>query len=120
MACANAANGYVGCVYGVNFPIFTRASFGTRGVFLALICRSVAAIIWAGTQTYQGGQCVQVMITAIWPSFRNFPNHLPLNANVSSAQLLCFFIFYLIQLPLLWIPYVYYSPVLPEPVVSEC
>ena len=53
VACANAANGYVGCLYGINFPVFTRASFGQRGVYIALICRSVAAIVWAGTQTYQ-------------------------------------------------------------------
>lgn len=120
VACANAANGYVGCVYGINFPVFTRASFGQRGVYIALICRSVAAIVWAGTQTYQvsisdyndqmlrltfqGGLCVQVMIRAIWPSFANFPNYLPASANVTSAQLLCFFLFYIIQLPLLWIP----------------
>lgn len=50
VGCANAANGYVGCVYGVNFPVMTRSSFGQRGVFIALICRSVAAIVWAGTQ----------------------------------------------------------------------
>lgn len=44
------------------------------------------------------------MLQAIWPSFINFPNHLPASANVTSSQLLCFFIFYIIQLPLLWIP----------------
>ena len=106
-------------MYGVNFPVIARSAFGQRGVYVALVCRSVAAIIWAGTQTYQvsqhteapgsqadgkGGQCVQVMLTAIWPSFANFANHLPASANVTSAQLLCFFIFYIIQLPLLWIP----------------
>lgn len=104
MACANAANGFVGCVYGINFPVFTRASFGQRGAYIALVCRSIAAIIWAGTQTMQGGQCIQVMLTAIWPSFARFPNHIPASANVTSAQLLCFFIFYILQLPLLYIP----------------
>lgn len=44
------------------------------------------------------------MLQAIWPSFASFPNHLPLSANVTSSQLLCFFIFYIIQLPLLYIP----------------
>lgn len=62
VACANAANGYVGCVYGINFPVFTRASFGQRGVFIALICRSVAAIVWAGTQTYQVSRCLDLDI----------------------------------------------------------
>ncbi|PAV19525.1 NCS1 nucleoside transporter [Pyrrhoderma noxium] len=99
----NALNGWIGATYGINFPVFSRASFGTRGVYLAILCRAIAAIFWFGTQTYQGGQCLQVMLQAIWPSFKNFPNHLPESASVTSSMLLCFFIFYLIQLPLLWI-----------------
>ena len=43
------------------------------------------------------------MLGAIWPSFKTFPNHLPESAHVTSAMLLCFFIFYIIQLPLLYI-----------------
>lgn len=43
------------------------------------------------------------MIAAIWPSFNNFPNRLPESAHVTSAQLLCFFIFIIIQLPLLYL-----------------
>lgn len=43
------------------------------------------------------------MLGAIWPSFKTFPNHLPESAHVTSAMLLCFFIFYIVQLPLLYI-----------------
>lgn len=43
------------------------------------------------------------MISAIWPSFNNFPNQLPESAHVTSAQLLCFFLFIIIQLPLLYL-----------------
>ncbi|KAF8900934.1 permease for cytosine/purines, uracil, thiamine, allantoin-domain-containing protein [Mucidula mucida] len=96
-------NGWVGAVYGINFPVYARASFGIRGTVVAVVCRAVAAIVWFGTQTYQGGQCVSVMLGAIWPSFKNMRNHLPPNAHVTSSELLCFFIFYVIQLPLLWI-----------------
>ena len=56
-----------------------------------------------GTQSFQGGQCVQVMLEAIWPSFNNFPNHLPTSSHVTSAQLLCFFLFIIFQLPLLYL-----------------
>lgn len=68
LACA--ANGWVGSTYGINFPSYARAAFGVYGTFIAVVCRAVAAIIWFGTQTYQGGQCVQVMLQAIWPSFK--------------------------------------------------
>jgi NCS1 family nucleobase:cation symporter-1 len=43
------------------------------------------------------------MLTAIWPSFSSFPNTIPLSAHVTSAELLCFFIFIIIQLPLLYL-----------------
>jgi NCS1 family nucleobase:cation symporter-1 len=43
------------------------------------------------------------MLEAIWPSFNHFHNHLPASAHVTSAQLLCFFIFVLLQLPLLYV-----------------
>lgn len=101
LACA--ATGYVGCHYGINMPSFARASFGIRGMYLAITVRSVAAIVWFGTQTYQGGQAINVMLCAIWPSFKTFPNTLPASAHVTSAELLTFFIFYIIQLPLLYV-----------------
>lgn len=96
-------DGYVGCVLGINFPVLTRASFGMRGSYLAVFIRGVVACIWFGTQSFQGGQCLAVMISAIWPQFDNMPNHLPASAHVTSAELLCFFLFILIQLPLLWL-----------------
>lgn len=96
-------NGYVGCILGINFPVLTRASFGIRGSYFAVFVRGVVASIWFGTQSFQGGQCLQVMISAIWPQFNHLPNHIPETAHVTSAELLCFFLFVLIQLPLLWL-----------------
>ncbi|KAJ9624078.1 hypothetical protein H2203_005526 [Taxawa tesnikishii (nom. ined.)] len=96
-------DGYVGAVFGINFPVFTRASFGMRGSYFAVFIRGVVACIWFGTQSFQGGQCLQIMISAIWPSFNHFKNHLPAGAHVTSAQLLCFFLFIVLQAPLLWL-----------------
>ncbi|KAF6812068.1 NCS1 nucleoside transporter [Colletotrichum sojae] len=96
-------DGYVGCIFGINFPVLTRASFGLRGSYGAVFVRGVVACIWFGTQSFQGGQCLQVMIAAIWPSFDSFPNHLPESAHVTSAELLCFFLFIIVQMPLLWL-----------------
>ncbi|KAI7774504.1 NCS1 nucleoside transporter [Diaporthe eres] len=96
-------DGYVGCVLGINFPVLTRAAFGMRGSYLAVFLRAVVAAIWFGTQSFQGGQCLAVMISAIWPQFDDMPNHLPPSAHVTSAELLCFFLFILVQLPLLWL-----------------
>ncbi|TQN64813.1 Uracil permease, partial [Colletotrichum shisoi] len=96
-------DGYVGCYLGINFPVLTRASFGIRGSYAAVFVRGVVACIWFGTQSFQGGQCLQLMIAAVWPSFDGFPNHLPASAHVTSAEMLCFFLFIIVQLPLLWL-----------------
>ncbi|KAE9372153.1 hypothetical protein N431DRAFT_338967 [Stipitochalara longipes BDJ] len=96
-------NGYVGCIYGINFPVLMRSTFGVYGAYFGVFVRGVVACIWFGTQSFQGGQCVQTMLQAISPSFKNFPNHIPASSHVTSAQLLCFFLFIFIQLPLLWL-----------------
>ncbi|KAH6717873.1 NCS1 nucleoside transporter [Leptodontidium sp. MPI-SDFR-AT-0119] len=96
-------NGYIGCIYGINFPVLMRSAFGVYGAYFAVFVRGVVACIWFGTQSFQGGQCIQTMLQAIWPSFKDFPNHIPASAHVTSAQMLCFFLFIIIQLPLLWL-----------------
>ncbi|KAK3695922.1 hypothetical protein LTR37_018277 [Vermiconidia calcicola] len=96
-------DGYVGATLGINFPVYCRSAFGMRGSYAAVFIRGIVAVIWFGTQSFQGGQCLQTMLSAIWPSFNNFPNHIPASAHVTSVQLLCFFLFILIQLPLLYL-----------------
>lgn len=50
------------------------------------------------------GQCVYLMLNAIWPSLSSrIPNHLPASSNTTSADLLCFFLFWLFSLPFLYI-----------------
>ncbi|PYI03969.1 hypothetical protein BO78DRAFT_373988 [Aspergillus sclerotiicarbonarius CBS 121057] len=98
-----ALDGYVGSIYGINFPILTRASYGMRGSYFAVLIRGLVAIIWFGTQTYQTGECISSMISAIWPSFQHLPNHLPASGPITSSELLCFFLAIIVQLPLLYL-----------------
>ncbi|KAF4627483.1 hypothetical protein G7Y89_g10672 [Cudoniella acicularis] len=49
-------NGYVGCIYGINFPFLMRSTFGIYGAYFAVFVRGVVACIWFGTQSFQGGQ----------------------------------------------------------------
>jgi NCS1 family nucleobase:cation symporter-1 len=52
---------------------------------------------WTAILTVQAGDFLQQCLNAIWPSFINFPNHLPENAGITSAGLLCFFLYWFIQ-----------------------
>jgi NCS1 family nucleobase:cation symporter-1 len=38
-------NGYVGCVYGINFPVLMRSTFGVYGAYFAVFVRGVVACI---------------------------------------------------------------------------
>lgn len=96
-------NAYWGAQRGINFPITMRAVFGVYGAKVMVAVRGMVALIWFGTQTYQGGQVAVAAISAIWPSFKTFPNHLPANAHITSAELLGFFIFLIFQIPLLYL-----------------
>ena len=50
------------------------------------------------------GECVTVMISAIWPSYRNLPNTIPAGAGVTTQGFVSFFLFWLGSLPALWFP----------------
>lgn len=50
------------------------------------------------------GQCVTLMIEAIWPSYRNLHNGLSASAGVDTKNFVSFFLFWLLSLPALWFP----------------
>jgi nucleobase:cation symporter-1, NCS1 family len=56
-------------------------------------------------QTTTGGQCMVVLLTAIWPSFANIPNHIPDSQGITTAGMCGFVLYFLLQLPFLCIPY---------------
>lgn len=56
-------------------------------------------------QTTTGGQCMTVLLTAIWPSFANIPNHIPESEGITTAGMCGFVLYFLLQLPFLCIPY---------------
>jgi NCS1 family nucleobase:cation symporter-1 len=46
-----------------------------------------------------------VLLTAIWPSFANIPNHIPAGEGITTAGMCGFVLYFLLQLPFLCIPY---------------
>ncbi|KAJ5418871.1 uncharacterized protein N7487_002421 [Penicillium crustosum] len=96
--------GRIGAVYHISFPVTARASFGIWGSLWPVLNRVVMAIIWYGVQSYIGGQCVTLMIEAIWPSYRNLHNGLSASAGIDTKNFVSFFLFWLLSLPALWFP----------------
>jgi NCS1 family nucleobase:cation symporter-1 len=46
-----------------------------------------------------------VLLTAIWPSFKNVPNHIPADQGIDTKGMVGFLLYFLLQLPFLCIPY---------------
>lgn len=66
-------------------------------------------MFWLGIQGANGAYAVQIMITSIWPSFKQYDtgmskNTLPASGGISTAGMISYFLFWIIQLPLLLIP----------------
>ena len=64
-----ALNGHAGTKYGVPFPAFARAAFGTRGAQVPSLLRSVVACGWFGIQTWIGGTALHSILGTLWPSW---------------------------------------------------
>jgi NCS1 family nucleobase:cation symporter-1 len=61
-------NAHAGAKYGIPFPVFVRASFGTRGANIPALLRAFVACGWFGIQSWIGGQAISAIVNVIWPS----------------------------------------------------
>ncbi|KAI6848501.1 uridine permease-like protein Fui1 [Hortaea werneckii] len=98
-------NGRMGATLHTPFPVLSRMPFGYYFSYFVVLSRCVLAIVWLGVQTATGGQCMNVLLTAIWPSFANLPNHIPEDQGITSAGMVAFLLYFLLQIPFLCIPY---------------
>lgn len=64
-------NSHPGTKYGIPFPVFARASYGTYGSNLPALMRAIVACGWFGIQAWIGGQALHVLFGAIMPSWNN-------------------------------------------------
>jgi NCS1 family nucleobase:cation symporter-1 len=62
-------NSHPGTKYGVPFPVFARASYGTYGSNLPAIMRAIVACGWFGIQTWIGGAALNTFFGAIIPGW---------------------------------------------------
>ncbi|GAA5948563.1 hypothetical protein JCM21900_005172 [Sporobolomyces salmonicolor] len=97
-------NGRIGALTHCSFPVIARSSFGVVGAYLPILVRSILALLWLVILTYQGGNVVAVMITAIWPSFGRIENTLPENLGITTQEMVGFLLLWLVQAPLACIP----------------
>ncbi|KAI9644008.1 uracil permease [Ciborinia camelliae] len=102
-ACFIVSTARIGATYHISFPVVARSSFGIWGALWPVFNRAGMACVWYGVQAWIGGECVQLMISAIWPSFQKVHNGIP-NSGTNTADFVSFFIFWFCSLPAIWFP----------------
>src|ERR1044071_124074 len=64
-------NSHPGTKYGIPFPVFARASYGTFGSNLPALMRALVACGWFGIQAWLGGEALHVFFGSIFPRWHN-------------------------------------------------
>ncbi|MFN2565981.1 MAG: NCS1 family nucleobase:cation symporter-1 [Gemmatimonadaceae bacterium] len=96
-----AINGHAGTRYGIPFPVFARASFGTRGAHVPSLLRSVIACGWFGIQTWIGGFAINVILGILWEGWRRIGGEWTFMGH-GAPLYLSFLIFWLVNMYFVW------------------
>jgi NCS1 family nucleobase:cation symporter-1 len=91
-------NGHAGAKYGIPFPVFARASFGTMGANIPAMLRAIVACGWFGIQTWIGGFAIYQMMRLWIPSIETLPQIFPDSFGLQTGPAICFFVFWLLNM----------------------
>src|SRR5256886_5663331 len=84
-------NAHAGTQYGIPFPVYCRASFGTLGANIPALLRALVACGWFGIQTWIGGNAIYKIVSLFVPSLATGAP-LPV-LGITGMQLVCFLLF---------------------------
>ena len=92
-------NAHAGARYGIPFPVYCRAAFGTHGANFPAILRALVACGWFGIQTWIGGEAIYKICATLF----NLTPATPTNwAGITSGQFLCFLFFWGINMAVIY------------------
>src|SRR5208283_5627721 len=81
-------NAHAGTRYGIPFPVYCRAAFGTQGANVPALLRALVACGWFGIQTWIGGNAIYKIMSVFFPSLASAPASATF--GITFAQFLCF------------------------------
>ncbi|MFO0649057.1 MAG: NCS1 family nucleobase:cation symporter-1 [Polyangiales bacterium] len=62
-------NSHPGTKYGIPFPVFARAAYGTWGSNVPALMRAIVACGWFGIQCWIGGKALHTFMLSMWPAW---------------------------------------------------
>jgi len=92
-------NAHAGTKYGIPFPVYCRAAFGTLGANIPAILRALVACGWFGIQTWIGGEAIYKICAVIF----GVETVAAANAfGITPAQFACFMLFWAVNMWVIW------------------
>ena len=88
-------NAHAGTLYGIPFPVYCRAAFGTLGANVPAILRALVACGWFGIQTWIGGDAIYKIGVTI---FKWNPAPATNWLGITFPHFLCFMFFWAINM----------------------
>ncbi len=85
-------NAHAGTKYGIPFPVFCRASFGTAGANVPAVLRALVACGWFGIQTYIGGEAIYKILAVFWPGIASTAGSGAF--GITAPEFACFMLFW--------------------------
>ena len=64
-------NSHPGTRYGIPFPVFARAAYGTIGSNVPALMRAIVACGWFGIQAWIGGEALNTFFTSVVPGWHD-------------------------------------------------
>jgi NCS1 family nucleobase:cation symporter-1 len=89
-------NAHAGTKFGIPFPVYCRASFGTRGANIPAMLRALVACGWFGIQTWIGGSALLAVAAAFKPELVTGPH--PAMYGITGPQFTAFMVFWTINM----------------------
>src|SRR5580658_4318895 len=84
-------NAHAGTRYGIPFPVYCRAAFGTGGANVPAMLRAFVACGWFGIQTWIGGEAIHKILAVFFPSLGGVATNA---LGITLPQFVCFLFFW--------------------------
>ena len=84
-------NAHAGTRYGIPFPVYCRAAFGTKGANVPALLRALVACGWFGIQTWIGGEAIHKILAIFFPAMAGTAHNA---LGLTLPQLICFLFFW--------------------------
>ncbi len=93
-------NAHAGTKYGIPFPVYCRASFGTLGANIPALMRAFVACGWFGIQAWIGGSAIYQILGAFFPAMLKAA---PIGfLGINAPQAGCFLLFWAINMGVIY------------------